>query len=209
MPFGVRNAPITFQRALDIILRRGRWQMFLMYLDDVIIFSKDAQTYLRHVEEVLRLLRKMGVTLKLRKRAFFQPKVDYLGHVITPGKLSVAVHNSKAFAKAVFPRTVTQLRSLLGAANKYRRFVQKYWDITLPLNYISRKDAESDCENPTKEQKKAFETLKTQLISPPILALLKAASTYQLGATLLQQQDENKLNDWVPTKYGPKTLKDT
>ena len=96
------------------------------------------------MDEVLRLLRRTGVTLKLRRCSFFQPRVDYLGHVITLVKLSVAVDNSKAFAKAVFPQTVTQLRSFLGAANVYRRFVQKYSDIARPLNSMLRKDAEPD-----------------------------------------------------------------
>ena len=144
-------------------------------------------------------LRQTAVTLKLRKCSFSQPKVDYLGNIITPGKPSVTVDNSKAFSKAVFPRTITQLRSFLGAANVYRRFVEKYYDIARPLNSMLRKDEEPEWENPTDELTRAFETLKTRLISPPILALPKAgrpymididASAYQLGATLLQQQDE-------------------
>ena len=207
MPFGLRNAPATFQRALDIILSGVRWQTCLIYLDDVIVFSKDAETHLRHVDEVLR---ETGVTLKLRKCAFLQPKVDYLGHVITPGKLSVAVDNSKAFAEAVLPRTVTQRRSFLGAASVYRRFVEKYSDIARPLNSMLRKDAELDWDNPTDAQMEAFETLKERLISPPIPALPKAgrphmidtdASAYQLGVALLQQQDEEKPNDWAPIGY--------
>ena len=156
--------------------------------------------------------------MKLRKCSFFQPKVYYLGHIITPGKLSVAVDNSKAFAKAIFLQNITQPRSFLGAANVYRRFVQKYSDIARPLNSMFRKDAEPDWENPTNEQRKAFETLKARLIPPPILALPKAsrpymidtdASAYQLGATLLQQKDEDKPNDWVPIGYWSKTLTNT
>ena len=171
-----------------------------------------------HFGEVRRPLRRTGVTLKLRKCLSFQLKVDYLGHVITSGKLSVAGDNSKAFAKAVFPRNITQLRSLLGTANVYRRFVKKYSDIARPLNSILRKAAETDWENPTDEQTKAFETLKARRISPPILVLPKAGrpymidtdfSAYQLGATLLQQQDEDKRNDWVPIGYWSKTLTDT
>ena len=134
LPFGLQNEPAKFQRALDIILSGVRWQTCLIYLDDVIVFSKDVETHLRHVHEVLRLLRRTGITLKLRKCSFFLPKFDYLGHFITPGKLSVAVDNSTAFAKAVFPRTVTQLRSFLGAANVHQRFVQRYSDIARPLN---------------------------------------------------------------------------
>ena len=194
MPFGLWNAPATFQRGLDIILSGVRWQTCLIYLDDVIVCSRNAETHLRHVDEVLRLLRRTGVKLKLRKCSFFQPKVDYLGHVITPGTLSVAV--DKAFAKAVFPRTITQLRSFLCAANAYRRFVRKYSDIARPLNLMLRKDAEPYWENPTNEQTKAFETLRAQRISPSILALPNTgrpymidtdASAYRLGAMLLQQ----------------------
>ena len=216
--FGLRKAPATFQRALDIILSGVRWQPCLIYLEDFIVFSKDAETHLRHVEEILLLLRRTGITLKLQKCSFFPPKVDYLAHVITPGKLSVAVDNSKAFAKAVFTRTVTQLRSFLGAANVYRRFMEKYSNIARTLNSMLRKYAEPGWENPTKEQTKAFETLETRLISPPILALPKAgrpcmietdASAYQLSTTLLQRQDEDKPNGWVPIGYWSKTLTDT
>ena len=152
MPFGLRNEPATFRRALYIILSGVRWQTCLIYLEDVIVFPKDAETHLRHVDEVLRLLRRTGVTLKLRKCSFFQPKVAYLGQVTTPGKLSVAFNNSKAFAKAVYPRSIMQLGSFLGAANVYRRFVQNYSDIARPLNAMLRKDAEPDWENPSDEQ---------------------------------------------------------
>ena len=102
MLFGLWNAPKTFQRALDIILSAVRWQTCFIYLDDVIVFSKDAEMHLRHIDEVPRLLRQTSMTLKLRKCSFFHPKVGYLAHVITPGKISVAVDNSKSFAKAVF-----------------------------------------------------------------------------------------------------------
>ena len=104
MPFGLRNSPATFQRALDIILSGVRWQTCMIYFDDAIVFSKESETHLRHVDEVLRLLRRTGVTLKLWKCSFFQPKVHYLGHFIPPGKLSVAFDNSKAFAKPYFLR---------------------------------------------------------------------------------------------------------
>ena len=90
MPFGLRNAPTTFQRALDIILSGVRWQSCLIYLDDFIVFSRTTEGHLSNVNEILTILRNAGVTLKLKKCAFFQPRVDYLGHFITPGKQSVA-----------------------------------------------------------------------------------------------------------------------
>ena len=99
MPFGLRNAPATFQRALDIILSGFREQTCLIYLDDVIVFLKDAGMHLRNVDKALRLLGRTGVTLRLRKWSLLKPKADHFGHVITPGKLSVAVDNRKHLRK--------------------------------------------------------------------------------------------------------------
>ena len=110
MPFGLRNAPGTFQRALDIVLSGVRWHSYLIYLDDVIVFSRSTDEHLRHVDEILTLLRRAGITLELTKCSFFQPKVDYLGHVITPGKLSVSMENTKSFAHAQFSRNNTHVR---------------------------------------------------------------------------------------------------
>ena len=110
MPFGLRSAPATFQRALDIILSGVRWQTCLIYLDDVIIFSKDIDSHLKDVDEVLQLLHQAGVTLKLKKCSWFTKKVHYLGHHITPGKLAVAKVPTDSFAKATFPTNITQLR---------------------------------------------------------------------------------------------------
>ena len=101
---------------------------------------------------------------------------------------------------------------------RLRRFVQKYSDIARTLNSMLRKDAEPDWGKPTDEQTKAFDTLKTRLMSSPMLPLPKDglpyvidtdASVYRLGATLLQQQDEEKPNYWVPIGYWSKTLTDT
>ena len=180
MPFGLRNAPATFQRALDIILSGVRRQSCLIYLDDVIVFSRSTDEHLRHVEEIFTLLRRAGITLKLTKCSFLQPKVDYLGHMITPGKLSVATENTKSFAHAQFPRNTTQLRSFPGAANVYRRFVTGYSGITGPLNAMLREDAEPDWDSPTNDKLEAFETLKRKLVATPILGLPKANCPYMI-----------------------------
>ena len=71
MPFGLKNAPATFQRALDIILARVKWQFALVYLDDVIIYSNSAREHFDHVEHVLTLLQEAGISLRLEKCAFF------------------------------------------------------------------------------------------------------------------------------------------
>ena len=87
MPFGLKNAPATFQRAVDIILSRVKWQHALVYLDDAIVYSRTVEAHFEPVREVLTLLQAAGVSLKLRKCSFFETSVDYLGHVVRPGKL--------------------------------------------------------------------------------------------------------------------------
>ena len=212
MPFGLKNAPATFQRALDIILSGLRWQVCLIYLDDVIVFSKDMEQHLDHLDQVLSLLRDAGVSLKLRKCSFFQSRVTYLGHVISPGKLSIADENRDAISEALFPQNITQLRSFLGLCNVFRRFVQGFSKIARPLNEMLKKDASPDYENPTEDQLKAFQDLKTVLLNPPVLALPKAdkpyvietdASAYQVGCALLQEQDTG---NYHPVGFWSRTL---
>ena len=139
MPFGLRNAPATFQRALDIIISGVRWQTYLIYLDDVIVFSRDTSSQIQHVDQVLALLRNAGVSLKLKKCSFFQPKVNYLGHVITPRKILVAKENTAAFANATFPKNATRMRSFLGAANLYRRFIKNFSGIEASKLYAQER----------------------------------------------------------------------
>ena len=139
LPFGLRNAPATSQRAIDVILSGVKWKTCLVYLDDVIIFSPDRKSHLKHVDDALYLLRKAGLSLKLRKCRFFSEMVDYLGHVIRPGRLGVAERNTEALRHAAPPRTQTELRSFLGLCNVYRRFVPKFPAIAAPLNaYLTK-----------------------------------------------------------------------
>ena len=216
MPFGLKGAPATFQRALDTILSGVRWQICLVYLDDVIVLSRTHEEHADHLDTVLSLLRTAGISLKLKKCSFFRPKVHYLEHVISPGKLSVADTAADAFKTFTFPRTLTQVRSFLRACNFYRRFVKGYAMIARPRTDVTRKDAEPDYDNPTEAQLQAFEDLKARMIAPPILALPRYgrpymigtdASEYQLGCTLLQEHDE--ANDWCPAGYWSYSLNDS
>ena len=215
MPFGLRNAPATFQRALDIILSGVKWQTCLIYLDDVIVFGKSTEQHLKDVDEVLTLLGDAGVSLKIRKCEFFQPRVNYLGHVITPGKLSIATNRVAGFEKAKFPENKPIMRSFLGAANYYRRFIRSFAGLARPLNAMLKQEHPSVYGDPTAEQMTAFEALKQALLHPPILALPilglplmldTDASAYQLGAALLQQRDPTDDKTWEPIGFYSKTL---
>ena len=174
MSFSLRNAPATFQRALDIILSGFRWQSCLIYLEDVIVFSHTTKQHLRCVDEILTLLQRAGITLKLTKFSFFRPRADYLGHLITPGGLSVATENTKSFAHAQPPRNTAQSRSFFGAANVCLHFVMGYSGIARPLNAMLRKDADPNLDSPMNDELEAFETLKRKLVTPTIPGLPKA-----------------------------------
>jgi hypothetical protein len=126
LPFGLRNAPATFQPAIYIILSGIRWKTCLVYLDDVIVFFSNRAPHLSHVNELLTLLRDAGLSPKLKKCHFFAETVHYFGHVIRPGRLEVAEKNTGALKTARLPKTQTEVRSFLGLCNIYRRFVPHF-----------------------------------------------------------------------------------
>ena len=139
MPFGLVNAPATFQRAMDIILSEVRWESVLVYLDDVIIFSRSFEEHVKHLDLVLQKLSEAGATLKFSKCKFFRQAVDYLGHRLLPHKLQVLKKNVDAISRAEPPTTKTQVRSFLGLCGVYRRFVPHFASIAKPLTVLTKR----------------------------------------------------------------------
>ena len=196
MPFGLTNAPATFQRTLDITLSAFKWKSCLVYLDDVIVFSRDLKSHFTHVEAILETLSETGITLKLAKCRFFTDTVKYLGHVIRPGTLEVDEVATAALTKAKPPKTQTELRSFLGLCNVYRRFVPNYSHVAAPLNAFLKKGQPARLpQDLGEEATNAFDELVKRIIAPPVLALPREglpyefdtdASDYQVGAALFQ-----------------------
>ena len=195
MPFGLTNAPATFQRTLDIILNRYTWRTCLVYLDDIIIFSKDKEQHLLDIDAILSALKRAGISLKLKKCAWFTTSVRYLGHIIRPGQLCINEAMSKSLKEAQHPTSQTELRSFLGLCNVYRRFVKDFSRRAAPLNDLLRKGQPAKLGPLTSEQAAAFKDLVEAVTSPPVLALPRSdlpfsvdtdASERQLGAVLFQ-----------------------
>ena len=212
MPFGLCNAPATFQRTVDILLAGYRWKTCLVYLDDIIVFSRDHTSHIKHVDEVLTVLREAGMSLKLQKCHFFVKSVDYLGHVIRPGVLQVAQKNVEAIRLAKPPRTQRQLRSFLGLCNVYRRFVKNFAHIAAPLTALTKKEQSFTLDPFSQEQLRAFQALKKSLTTTPILRLPRAdlpfsvdtdASDYQVGCALMQEHEDKTRH---PVGYWSRTL---
>jgi RNase H-like domain found in reverse transcriptase/Reverse transcriptase (RNA-dependent DNA polymerase) len=216
MPFGLRNAPSIFQRAIDVILFGVRWLKCLFYLDDIIVFSSSMASQVEDLDKVLSLLRDAGVSLRLDKYHFFRRRVNYLGHVIEPGKLSVQATKVDTILKAKLPRSKTKLRAFLGIFNIYRRFVPKFATIAAPLTRHLRKDSPDSFDlEESLDVVAAFEQLRSTLTSPPTLALPKQDLEYVLDtdatetqlSVCLQQRDEHGVQH--PIGYWSRQLSPT
>jgi len=196
-PFGLTNAPAPFQRALDIILSGLKWKVCLVYLDDVIILSANAEQHVKDNDPVLHRLREAGVTLNLEKCTWFSDEVEYIGHIDRPGQLHVHNKNFDSLKHAKFRTTKTHLKSFLGMCNVYRRFVKGFAKRAKPLNALIRAEIPPDLPPPTNAAVAAFEDPRSELLCPPVLALPKAnrklvvdvdACVDQVGCTLLQEE---------------------
>lgn len=123
MPFWLKNARATFQRAVNVVLASVKWQCAIVYIDDVIIFTKTPKEHVKYIKEVFGLHMAAGMTLKLKSCHFFLELIDCLGQVIAPGKLKAEKTITEAIKSLRYPRDIYQMRYFLGLCNVYRRFV--------------------------------------------------------------------------------------
>lgn len=104
IPFGLTNAPATFQPALGIGISGYKWKTFLVYVDDRVIFSKDSESHFKHIDPILSTLHNAHVTIKFKKCSLGAEKVRYLGHVIETGRLSIDKTVTQSLKDADPPR---------------------------------------------------------------------------------------------------------
>lgn len=176
MPFGLANAPGTFQALMNSIFGPYLRKFVLVFFDDILIFSKSLSEHIAHLQIVLQLLQEHQLYAKLSKCVFAVQQVEYLGHIITSEGVSTDPSKVTAVADWPEPSTPTQLRGFLGLCGYYRRFVKNFGMIARPLHDVLRKD--SFCW--TESQTKAFQELKQAMISAPVLALPNFSETFVL-----------------------------
>jgi Reverse transcriptase (RNA-dependent DNA polymerase) len=136
MHLGLNNAPETFQRFVDITLAGLTWKVCLVYLDDIIVYSRSREDHLAHIDAVLHRLYRAVLSLNLKKCHFFRSEVIIWAILIGPGTLSVSEKNTRALRTAKPPSTQTELRSFSGLCNVYRRVVSGFSKIAAPLNAL-------------------------------------------------------------------------
>eukprot|EP00173_Palmaria_palmata_P005169 Plantae.Rhodophyta-Palmaria_palmata.ctg8581.p1 GENE.Plantae.Rhodophyta-Palmaria_palmata.ctg8581~~Plantae.Rhodophyta-Palmaria_palmata.ctg8581.p1 ORF type:complete len:410 (+),score=63.84 Plantae.Rhodophyta-Palmaria_palmata.ctg8581:642-1871(+) len=201
LPFGSINAPATFQRALDLILSKVRYDFALVYLDDIIIFSRSFEEHLVHLSGFLGLLKSANASLKLSKCRFAQRDVVHLGHLIKAGRLKMLSARVDALRLIELPRTKKEMRSFLGLFSLYLRFFKQFAKMAKPLHDLTTGSTPSVLPTLSDEQDKAFDDLKRNLTSPPTLGLPKkdgqyvfdiGASKYQIGCCLHQKDEDGQ-----------------
>lgn len=208
MPFGMANSPASFERLMDVVLNGLQWERCLVYLDDVIVFGKSFEDTLENLSTVFERFKMANLKLKPKKCFLFQEEVSYLGHLVTKDGVKCDPAKLEAIENWPVPESVPDVRSFLGIASYYRKFIDNFSTISFPLTQLTRKNQKFVWSD---QCKTAFHTLKTSLISAPILAyptrndpfiLDTDASLYGIGAVLSQVQNgEEKV-----IAYGSKTL---
>lgn len=133
VPFGLQNAPAFFQRSMDSLLGRHRWQFCLAYIDDIVIWSKSWNDHLSHISTVLSCFSAVGMTLDERKCNWGFHSVDLLGLRVTRFGLRTLEHKTAAVMALPFPRTIKELRIILGQFSYYRQFIPRFASIAEPL----------------------------------------------------------------------------
>lgn len=206
MPFGLTNAPGVFMAAMHDILQD--LPFCVVYLDDILIFSKNPDEHVQHVEAVLKRLQENQYFVKLSKCDFFKSEVQFLGHIVSAQGVKPDPKKVAVVKEWPQPSTVHEVRSFLGLANYFRKFIKDYSRIAAPLTNltkgnISKAKGKNTKVNWTPQCQAAFDELKSALTSAPCLALpdfrlpfevvcpqpmevVTDASDYALGAILMQ-----------------------
>ena len=195
LPFGLSNAPATFERLMESVLAGMHWRTLLVYLDDIIVFGKTFEEELQRLEEVFRRMRRANLKLSPKKCLLFRSEVPFLGHIVSRDGVRTDPIKTTAVAEWPVPANVTELRSFLGFCTYYRRFVRDFSKLAAPLHDLTKAGVpfkwNSACHA-------AFENLKEVLTNAPVLQypdphkpfiLDTDASSVGVGAVLSQVID--------------------
>ncbi|GBG86045.1 hypothetical protein CBR_g40946 [Chara braunii] len=198
MPFGLTNAPTTFQSLMDKVFRHQINRFVVVYLNDILIFNKSMEEHMRHLEEVLQVLKEAQLHLNLEKFEFGRDSVIYLGHRLSAAGLEPEATKVEVIRNWPQPANVRELRSFLGLASYYRKFVPKFSITARPLSRLTSKNVSYTWDE---ECTTAFAALKEALVSHLVLRIADPklifvvttdASMYGIGA-VLQQDDGDGL----------------
>ncbi|KAK9075551.1 hypothetical protein SSX86_003876 [Deinandra increscens subsp. villosa] len=207
MPFGLTNAPAVFMDLMNRVCKPYLDKFVIVFIDDILIYSKTKEEHEEHLRLILELLRKEQLYAKFSKCDFWIREVQFLGHIVDQNGIHVEPAKVEAIKNWPTPRAPTEIRQFLGLAGYYRRFIKGFSQLVQPLTALTHKGVQYRWGE---KEERAFQTLKDMLCSAPILALPDGiddfvvycdASIQGLGCVLMQR-------DKV-IAYGSRQLKDT
>ncbi|KAL0549264.1 hypothetical protein IC582_013745 [Cucumis melo] len=193
MSFGLTNAPAVFMDLMNRVFREFLDTFVIVFIDDILIYSKTEAEHEKHLRMVLQTLRDNKLYAKFSKCEFWLKQVSFLGHVVSKAGVSVDPAKIEAVTGWTRPSTVSEVRSFLGLAGYYRRFVENFSRIATPLTQLTRKGAPFVW---SKAGKDSFQNLKQKLVTAPVLTvsdgsgsfvIYSDASKKGLGCVLMQQ----------------------
>lgn len=211
MPFGLCNAPATFQRLMQKVLVGLEWKSCFVYLDDILIASSSLGEHLQHLREVFARLRSANLRLKPKKCGLLRREVNFLGHIVSVEGIHPDPSKTARIEAYPRPTSVTEVRRFLGLASYYRRFVAGFATLAAPLHALTKKNVAFIWTDATET---AFRQLRSALTTAPVLAyprfgpgisfiLETDASTVGLGAVLSQLQDDGMIH---PVAYASRAV---
>ena len=210
LPFGLTSAPATFERLMEQVLKGLQWKTLLLYLDDVIVFSRDFDSHLERLAAVLKRFRSAGLKLKPSKCELLRREVKYLGHVVSERGIATDPEKVVAVREWKRPTCVAEVRAFLGFIGYYRRFFQDFAAESKPLNRLTSNAGGFKWGD---QEEQAFQALKERVATAPVLAYPKAGVEYILdtdasldgaGAVLAQLHDgEERVVAYFSKTFSP------
>eukprot|EP00731_Ephydatia_muelleri_P005611 Em0002g1787a len=210
MPFGLCNAPATFQRLMDVVLSGLQWTSCLVYLDDIIVMGRTFEEHLSNLDSVFARIREAGMKIKPAKCFFLRERVQYLGHIVSKDGIEADPDKLRKVQCWPTPQNVREVQQFLGLANYYRRFIRNFAEVARPLHRLTERSA--SVFQWTIQCQESFNLLRELLSSPPILSypdfkkpfiLDTDASNEGIGAVLSQLDNHGR--EYV-IAYGSRLL---
>ena len=193
MPFGLTNASTVFMDIMNRVFQPYVDQFFVVFIDDILVYSKDRENHDTHLRVVLETLRKEQLYAKLSKCEFWLNEVSFLGHIVSKEGIRVDPKKIEVVVEWKPPRNVTEVRSFLGLAGYYRRFVKGFSMIAAPMTRLLQKNVKFEWDE---ECQRSFDKLKAFLTEAPVLTqpicgkeyvIFSDASLNGLGCVLMQE----------------------
>lgn len=210
LPFGLTNAPATFMHLMQDAFRPYLDQFVIIFLDDILVYSSTKEEHDKHLSTVLEVLRQNKLYAKLSKCEFYKKEIGFLGHIINEQGIKMEPSKVEAVTKWPIPQEVTSVRSFLGLAGYYRKFVKDFSHIAAPLSDLLKQSGKIKW---TEQHQHAFDKLKAAVTSAPVLIIpnpklpytvVTDASGFAIGAALCQDHG----NGLQPCAYLSRKMND-